>query len=281
MKNIFFVCLILFTQKLYAQDTIRIKLNGTGNGGSLASGWTISGNSGTDASYNFIGTKDSTGLIFKTNNILSGNIDVSKSNIFFGRYAFISNTTGQYNTSIGTRSGYNNTSGNQNTYIGWNTGAGITTGSFNTIVGANVTGLSSSLTKNVIIADGQGNRRINVDSSGNVGIGTDDPKGYRLAVNGAAIFTKAKVSLYSSWPDYVFKPEYRLPTFSELENFINNHGRLPGVPSSSEVENDGIDLGNTQVILLEKIEELTLLSIQLNKKIEEMQQKIIELENKK
>jgi hypothetical protein len=65
--------------------------------------------------------------------------------------------------------------GSDNTAIGYNTGRGITTGSNNTILGANVTGLSATLANNIIIADGSGNRRINVDSSGNVGIGTNAP----------------------------------------------------------------------------------------------------------
>ncbi len=61
-----------------------------------------------------------------------------------------------------------------NIYIGYAAGSGITTGSNNVVIGY-VTGLSSSLANNVIIADGAGNRRINVDASGRVGIGTNTP----------------------------------------------------------------------------------------------------------
>ena len=95
-------------------------------------------------------------------------------NVAIGRLSLQSNTTDN-NVAVGYQAGYDNTSGTNNLYLGYDTGRGITTGSNNTILGSNVTGLSSSLANNIIIADGSGNRRINVDSSGNVGIGTNTP----------------------------------------------------------------------------------------------------------
>ncbi len=97
------------------------------------------------------------------------------SNVVSGYQALYSNTTGTNNTAIGRQAGYEHTTGSGNTFLGYNTGRGITTGSGNTIIGAGVTGLSASLSNNIIIADGAGNRRINVDASGNVGIGTSAP----------------------------------------------------------------------------------------------------------
>lgn len=73
------------------------------------------------------------------------------------------------------QAGVNVTTGYRNTIIGYNLGGGITTGFANTIIGANLGSLSSSLSNNIIIADGDGNRRINVDASGRVGIGTNTP----------------------------------------------------------------------------------------------------------
>lgn len=93
-----------------------------------------------------------------------------------------------------------------------------------------------------------------------------------LAVNGTAIFTKAKVAIYATaWPDYVFSPNYKLSTLSELEEYIQLNKHLPEVPTAAEVEKDGIDLGDNQTLLLKKVEELTLIVIELNKKIEKLE----------
>lgn len=91
---------------------------------------------------------------------------------------------------------------------------------------------------------------------------------YALAVNGSAVFTKAVVKLNGNWPDYVFKPTYKLPSLTELEKYLVTNQHLPGVPTATEVEKNGIDLGDNQTILLKKVEELTLYMIELNKKVE-------------
>jgi hypothetical protein len=97
-----------------------------------------------------------------------------------GMRALFYNTTGANNSAMGMNALYdlnitaNDGSGN-NTAVGYNTGRGIVTGVNNTIIGANVTGLASTLSNTVIIADGSGNQRIYVDSGGNVGIGTTTP----------------------------------------------------------------------------------------------------------
>ncbi|MGC4102999.1 beta strand repeat-containing protein [Ferruginibacter sp.] len=88
------------------------------------------------------------------------------------------NTDGSYNSAFGHYAGNDVTTGQYNLLLGPNAGRGITTGNYNTIIGGQVTGLSSSLSNNIIIADGQGNRRINVDASGNVGIGTTTPSAF-------------------------------------------------------------------------------------------------------
>lgn len=89
-----------------------------------------------------------------------------------------------------------------------------------------------------------------------------------LAVNGSAIFTKAFVKLYANWPDYVFEKNYRLLPLRELDLFIKENKHLPNVPTATEVEKDGIDLGANQTVLLKKVEELTLYIIEQDKKIE-------------
>lgn len=111
---------------------------------------------------------------------------------------------------------------------------------------------------------------LRIDNEGNVGIATNDTKGYRFAVNGDAIFTRIKVKQNATWPDYVFGDQYQLPSLAEVEQYINNHKHLPGVVSAAEVEKDGLDLSDNQAALLKKIEELTLYIIQQQKEIEEL-----------
>ncbi|MCB0482543.1 MAG: hypothetical protein KDC83_14030, partial [Flavobacteriales bacterium] len=112
---------------------------------------------------------------------------------------------------------------------------------------------------------------LRMDWNGNVVIGenysikTSEP--YKLAVNGNIIAELVKVRLRNSWPDYVFQRDYDLMSLPKLEEYINNNGHLPNVPSSTDVEKEGVDLGEMNRILLQKIEELTLYVIELEKRI--------------
>lgn len=99
----------------------------------------------------------------------------------------------------------------------------------------------------------------------NVGIGTIYPS-HKLAVNGT-IRSKEVIVETDNWPDYVFSKEYDLPSLASIEKFINEHKHLPNIPSASEVEMNGQFLGETQKKMMEKIEELTLYVIELNKEI--------------
>ena len=106
--------------------------------------------------------------------------------------------------------------------------------------------------------------------NGNVSIGTSSTTDglitYKLSVNGKIRATSVKV--YTGWADYVFEKEYQLPTLTEVENFIKQNGHLKDIPSAATVAEEGIDLGEMNKLLLQKIEELTLYLIELNKEIE-------------
>jgi hypothetical protein len=113
---------------------------------------------------------------------------------------------------------------------------------------------------------------------GKVGIGTTlltNPNNYTLAVNGKIGAKDVQVETSSTtWPDYVFTQDYRLPSLAEVEKFIQENNHLESVPSATEIEKDGHSLGEMDKILLKKVEELTLYVIQQQKEIEELKKKI-------
>ncbi len=111
-------------------------------------------------------------------------------------------------------------------------------------------------------------RRMVVKQNGNVGIGTDNPT-YKLSVNGN--IRSKEVVVESGWADYVFDKEYKLPSLYALEKFIQEHKHLPNIPSAGEIETNGLMLGDTQKKMMEKIEELTLYVIELNKRLMELE----------
>lgn len=115
-------------------------------------------------------------------------------------------------------------------------------------------------------------------NGGNVGIGTSDTFGYKLAVNGIIGAKEINVEITNPWPDYVFTKDYQLPSLENLENQIKECGHLPNIPSAKEVLQEGIALGEMNVKLLEKIEELTLYTIQQEKKIKEQEARLAKLE---
>jgi hypothetical protein len=109
------------------------------------------------------------------------------------------------------------------------------------------------------------------DSLDNVAIGTSNSKGYKFAVNGSAIFTRAVVKPLATWPDYVFDEGYRLPGLDEVERYIQVNHHLPGIASEEEVREQGVDVEAQQAALLKKVEELTLYVIGLDKKVKGLQ----------
>lgn len=116
--------------------------------------------------------------------------------------------------------------------------------------------------------------------AGDVGIGTEETFGHKLAVNGSIICEELKVKLHSEWSDYVFEENYNLRSLAEVESFIKANKHLPNIPSAKEVAKDGFTVGDMNAKLLEKIEELTLYVIEQNKKIEAQNKRIEELERK-
>lgn len=149
---------------------------------------------------------------------------------------------------------------------------------------------------------------LSIKTNGNVGLGNGDPQS-KLDVNGDVFCKNLKVFdgnvvigtrislakvdvigdincrklkvLPTTWPDYVFKPEYELMPISDLKEFISKNKHLPGVPDEKQVAKEGVELGELNKILLQKIEELTLYIIELkaeNEKLNSFELRLRKLE---
>ena len=114
---------------------------------------------------------------------------------------------------------------------------------------------------------------------GNLGIGTTTPS-EKLSVNGTIRSKEVKVEA-SPWPDYVFEEGYKLRSLEETKAYIDTHKHLPEVPSAQEIEENGVALGEMNMLLLKKIEELTLHQIELLTEIKNLKSEINQLKNEK
>ena len=120
-----------------------------------------------------------------------------------------------------------------------------------------------------LLVDGQVG--VNVLNSG------DLVSGYSLCVNGGIMTTKVTIKYYYHWPDYVFDPDYTLMPLSELKEFVTVQRHLPDIPSEEEVMANGIEVDEMQGLLVKKIEELTLYTIQLKEQLDALQSELNQL----
>ncbi|MEP1095926.1 MAG: hypothetical protein ABJG78_12495 [Cyclobacteriaceae bacterium] len=116
------------------------------------------------------------------------------------------------------------------------------------------------------------------NGTGNLGIGTTTPD-EKLTVKGRIHTEEVLVDLSVSAPDYVFAKDYNLPTLESVEAYIRSEHHLPEIPSAKEMEADGVELGTMNMLLLKKIEELTLYQIDMMKVIKEQNKRIEQIEN--
>ncbi|HTF80118.1 MAG TPA: hypothetical protein VL947_00280 [Cytophagales bacterium] len=112
--------------------------------------------------------------------------------------------------------------------------------------------------------------------NGNVGIGTlSTGTAYKLSVNGS--IRAKELVVETGWADFVFDKSYKLRSLNEVESYINENKHLPDVPSAADVQANGVKVGEMETLLLQKVEELTLYVIELNKKVAALEKENQEL----
>lgn len=120
--------------------------------------------------------------------------------------------------------------------------------------------------------DSPGILAIKATSNGNVGIGTPTPS-EKLAVNGKIRAQEIRVDA-GPWPDYVFQKDYALTPLDSLERFVKKNKHLPNITPALQVEKEGIELGELNKQLLQKVEELTLYLIDQHKQIRDLKTEV-------
>ena len=218
---------------------------------------------------------------------------IGNRNIIYGSYSL---AFGNFNTSDGT---YSTALGSKNKVYGTNTTAvgfnNLVSGT--TFAGSVALGNGNSTNANYAIAVGLGinnavsnslmigvndNSKMTFLSNGNVLIAktTQAPNStYKLDVNGTIRANKVVVN--TTGADFVFDSTYNLLPLQEVETFIQQNKHLPNIPSATEMQKNGLDMGDQQTKLLQKVEELTLYLIEQSKKIEQLQSEINALKKKK
>jgi len=118
---------------------------------------------------------------------------------------------------------------------------------------------------------------ITTDQFGRMAMGTDVvDDGYQLSVAGSVRADKVVVA--TGWADYVFNEGYSLMPLNKVADYVHINHHLQGVPTTAEVKKNGADVGDMEVVLLKKIEELTLYLIEKDTQQEKQEEKIAQLQ---
>lgn len=150
-------------------------------------------------------------------------------------------------------------------------------GNGNVNMGKPFTGVVSVLNEFNVGTLGSANFRVKSNGQTRIGVQGPDPSGPHsgamLSVDGQVIAKSFYVTIAAgTWADYVFDKNYKLMSLQEVESFIGKNHHLPGVPSALEVERAGMSLAETNVKLLEKLEEAYLYILELDKRVKVLEE---------
>ncbi|MGE8552406.1 MAG: hypothetical protein ACN6OB_00530 [Chryseobacterium jejuense] len=231
-----------------------------------------------------IGTVNPLSKLDVRGNILAGRTDATEGiNAFAIRYENGSvNNWGSLRSGAETYMSYGAKADNTTAY-GWLSGSGSYP-SYKTAVTTGNDGirfLSSAYEKIAQDSPVAMSELMRIAPNGNVGVGTQNPD-QKLTVKGK-IHAEDVIVDTNVPADYVFqkyfdgqssiKPDYQMPTIHELESFVRENKHLPDIPSAEKMSQDGVNLGDLQMKLLQKIEEMSLYIISLNQEIEILKSK--------
>ncbi len=139
---------------------------------------------------------------------------------------------------------------------------------------------SGTSSNNDICFQTSGTNQMIVKANGRIGIGTTSPD-YKLDVAGTIRACEVKVDLNSGeCPDYVFGDNYDLMSLESLEKYVNKNKHLPKIKPSDVMETEGLDLKDINIKLLEKMEEMSLYMIDINKRVKSLEKENKELKDK-
>jgi hypothetical protein len=134
-----------------------------------------------------------------------------------------------------------------------------------------------------LFTDGNAIPRFAIAKDGKVSIGTidaDATPNVLLTVKGTIHAKEVLIDLNAPLADFVFSPDYTLMPLNKVEAFVKTNKHLPEIPSAAEVKEKGLNMGEMQNKLLQKIEELTLYVIEQQKELQMQRAEIDELKRK-
>ncbi|MDH6252886.1 hypothetical protein M2347_002613 [Chryseobacterium sp. H1D6B] len=212
------------------------------------------------------------------NSVAGDNVE---NNTAIGFAALIGLNSGTGNTGLGKGALNSVSNGSNNIGVGIESGNNIGAGSENIVIGNNI---------NVLTSGGSNQLNIGnwiIGNNGTIGIGSfttqlpadgvsPDGQKYKLFVKDGIRTERVKVDIAASngWADYVFEKDYKLMSLNDLEKFINKNGHLPEVPTTKEAIENGIELKEMNILLLKKVEELTLHLIDQNTELKSQKEEI-------